>query len=68
MNTTAQPLSDVTVVATVFDSANNAIAASQTVVQELGPQSSAPIIFTWNEPFKEAPARVEILPAAPASI
>jgi hypothetical protein len=68
MNTTAQPLSDVTVVATVFDSANNAIAASQTVVQELGPQSSAPIIFTWNEPFKGTPARVDILPAAPASI
>ena len=68
MNPTAQALSNVTVVATVFNAANNAIAASQTVVQTLAPQSSSPIIFTWNEAFPGAPARVEILPASPSSI
>lgn len=62
-NTTAEPMDDVTVVATVFDPQNNAIAASQTVVEQLPGQSTAPVIFTWNEPFSGVPARVEILPA-----
>ncbi len=66
-NPTAQTLTNVTVVATVFNAANNAIAASQTVVPELAPQSSEPIIFTWNQPFQGTPARVDILPAAPTS-
>ena len=67
-NPTAQTLSNVTVVATVFNAQNNAIAASQTVVQTLAPQSSQPIIFTWNVPFNGTAARVEILPTTPSSL
>jgi len=61
-NATAQTLHNLTVVATVFNSSNNAIAASQTLVPQLPPQGSAPIIFTWNQAFVDTPARVEILP------
>ncbi len=67
-NPSAQTLTDVTVVATVFDAENNAIAASQTVVPEFAAQSTVPVIFTWNEPFPGTPVRVEILPAALTSL
>jgi hypothetical protein len=61
-NTLATPVYNVTVVATVFDAKNNAIAASQTVVATLPPQGSKPISFSWNQPFSAPVARVEILP------
>ncbi|MDR3548069.1 MAG: FxLYD domain-containing protein [Candidatus Pacebacteria bacterium] len=67
-NPTAQPLTNVTVIATVFDSSNNAIAASQTVVPVLPAQGSASVIFTWNQPFASTPAYVEILPAVLTSL
>ena len=61
-NPTAYPLYNETVVVTVFDVNNNAIAASQTVIPLLSAQGSAPVIFTWNQAFPAVPARVEILP------
>jgi hypothetical protein len=61
-NPIATPLYGATVVATVFDPANNAIAASQTYVPEIPAQGTAPVIFTWNEPFNGIASKVEILP------
>ena len=61
-NTLATPLTNVYVVATVFDASGTAIAASRTVVQTLPGQGTAPLIFTWNEPFSAPPARVELVP------
>ncbi len=49
-------------VATVFNEAGNAIAASQTVVPELGAQESVDIVFTWNEPFVESVSRIDVRP------
>jgi hypothetical protein len=63
LNPIAKPLYDVAVVVTVFDPSGNAIAASSTLVPILSAQGSAPIVFTWNVPFTDTPARVEILPA-----
>jgi hypothetical protein len=60
-NPTANTLYGITVVATVFNSANNAIAASQTFITQIPPQSTAPLVFTWNEAFSSKAARVEIL-------
>jgi hypothetical protein len=60
-NPTAYPLYNQTVVVTVFDANNTAIAASQTVIPLLSAQGSAPVIFTWNQAFSAVPARVEIL-------
>jgi hypothetical protein len=62
LNATALPVYDEKVVATVFDAQNNAIGASKTVVPTLPAQGSAPVVFTWNQPFSAIPARVEILP------
>ncbi|MBA3789249.1 hypothetical protein H0X32_02550 [Patescibacteria group bacterium] len=67
-NPTAHILYNISVVATVFDASDNAIAASQTLVPQLPSQGSAPLIFTWNAPFAGTPARVEILPAAPSTL
>jgi hypothetical protein len=62
-NPTGQTIYGETVVATVFDAKNNAIAASQTVIPMLSPEGSASIVFTWNQAFTTTPVRVEILPA-----
>jgi hypothetical protein len=62
-NPIAYPIYNETVVATVFDAQNNAIAASQTVIPILPAQGSAPIVFTWNQAFSAKPVRVEILPS-----
>jgi hypothetical protein len=64
-NPSAHALYNVHVVATVFDANGNAIAASETVLGELPPQGTAPAIFTWNTPFPQTPARVDILPVIP---
>lgn len=61
-NVTAQPIERITVIATVFDAADMAIAASKTIVAELPAQGSAPLVFTWNVPFSGNAARVEIVP------
>jgi hypothetical protein len=65
-NSIAYPLSNVTVAATVFDAAGSAIAASRTLVQTLPGQGTAPLVFTWNEPFSAPPARVELVPLSSA--
>jgi hypothetical protein len=57
---TAEAAYNRTLVATVFDSAGIAIAASQTVVREVGPFGSASAVFTWFEPFPGEAARVDV--------
>ncbi len=68
-NPTAQPLYDVKVVILVFgggiDAANNVLAASQTVVPMIPAQGTAPLTFTWNEPFAGSPVREEVFPLLP---
>ena len=62
-NPSGQTIYNEKVIATVFDAANNAVGASQTVIQTFPAQGSVPVVFTWNQPFPKPPARVEILPA-----
>jgi hypothetical protein len=64
-NPSARPLSDVTVVAVVHDLAGTVIAASQTVVEYVGAESSVPVTFTWNEPFTAAPGKIDIQAVLP---
>ncbi len=58
----------VKVIATVFDAEGNAMAASQTVLPDLAPGATAEAVFTWNEPFAAAVARLDVRPilAVPA--
>ncbi|HYE23335.1 MAG TPA: hypothetical protein VEA92_02705 [Candidatus Paceibacterota bacterium] len=64
-NQTAYPMYDIRPIATVFDTAGNAIAASQTYLPQLGAYGQAHVLFTWNRAFPSPPARVEVLPVLP---
>lgn len=67
-NIGVKPYYDIDVIATVFDSENNAIAASASVI-DIPAGGEAPLVFTWSTPFSLPPARAEILPliALPAT-
>lgn len=62
-NPTAKTIRSLPVVATLFNAEDIVIAASRTVVDVLPPQGSANIVFTWNLPFSDTPARIDIKPA-----
>lgn len=62
VNPLARTIYDTTLVATVFDASGNVMAGSQTIVPNLPSQGTAPMVFTWNAPFPQSVARVEILP------
>lgn len=64
-NPIAYALYDIRPVATVFDGEGNAIAASQTILPQLGSQAEAYALFVWGRPFAEPPARIEVLPVLP---
>jgi hypothetical protein len=62
---TEVPLTDVHVVATVFDASGNVITASATVIPSIPASGQATALFTWNAPFARPPARVDVIPLAP---
>jgi cbb3-type cytochrome oxidase subunit 3 len=67
-NPTVKDLSKVEVTAVVFDSEDNAVAVSKTVVDSLPRRSSVQVVFTWPEAFPANYSRVEIIPlVAPRS-
>lgn len=61
-NESAVPLVERTLVATVFDAEGVAIAASSAVVREIPARGAGTAVFTWNDPFPAAAARVEVRP------
>lgn len=48
------------VVATLFDEEGVVFASSQTVIASLAGRGEADVVFTWNAPFKSAPARIDV--------
>lgn len=69
-NPTATTKYNVKVIIVVLGSSgqsNNVIAASQTIIPSIFPQSKIPVTFTWNTPFSGTPVREEILPIVPFS-
>ena len=64
-NDDVRSLSDIEVVAVVFGLDGNAIGASQTIIPSIGPDSDAPIFFTWPEPFSGQVGRIDIIPRIP---
>lgn len=50
------------VVAILYDTKGNAVAASRTIVDYLDKQSSVPVVFTWPAPFNAMIAEKEIVP------
>ncbi|HWU24521.1 MAG TPA: hypothetical protein VN086_02095 [Candidatus Paceibacterota bacterium] len=61
-NPIAYPEHNVPFIVTVFANDGTVIAASQTVVPLIPAQGNAQAVFTWNEPFVEPYARIEIVP------
>ncbi|HWP61322.1 MAG TPA: hypothetical protein VN495_01850 [Candidatus Paceibacterota bacterium] len=68
-NSSFTALSNIKFIAVVFDPQGNAIAASQTALDSLAPNSPQQITFTWPAAFSGVVGRVDItalLPPAPA--
>ena len=61
LNQSLQNVANLEAVAIVYDSDDNAIAASRTIVQNLAAGVSAPLVFTWPAPFSSQAVRKEIL-------
>ena len=61
-NTAVAEARDVEFVATVFDTAGNALASSRTVIPLMAPGERIPLVFTWPDPFARTVGRVDILP------
>ncbi|MEO6536104.1 MAG: FxLYD domain-containing protein [Candidatus Paceibacterota bacterium] len=66
VNQTAKPVYNTVVTVTVFGADGEALAASQTIVPTLPAQGTAPMIFTWNEPFAAPVVRVDVVPTQSA--
>lgn len=56
---------NLTIFAVVFDTAGNAIGASQTIVDRLAGNETRDIVFTWAQPFDRQVGRVDIIPSIP---
>lgn len=61
-NTSVADLTDLLLVAVIFDPAGNAFASSQTAIARLSAGESRKITFTWPEPFLITVGRIDILP------
>jgi hypothetical protein len=55
-------LNNTSVAAILYDANDNAVNVSQTLVQVLSPNASAPIFFTWPRPLTAPVVRYEIAP------
>ena len=55
-------LNDLTVAAILYDDSGNAVAASKTLIESIGPKENQSLLFSWNSPFEKEPVRIEIIP------
>lgn len=61
-NASVSPVFDITLIATIFDTAGNAYAASATRISRLSPDEYQQIVFTWPDPFPSAVGRIDVIP------
>jgi len=61
-NNNLTSLSNIILVAVLFDDKDNAIATSRTLIENLNPGEDKTIAFTWPRPFKQKVARIDIIP------
>ncbi len=64
-NTGVADLRDVGFIATVFDTAGNAFASSETVVPLLEDGERKELVFTWPDPFTYLPGRTDVVVVLP---
>ena len=65
VNKTIDTYRNIEVVALIYDTDGNAIAASRTIVDVLYGNSEAPLIFTWPNGFTANTSKIEIIPKLP---
>lgn len=53
---------NVRVVATIFDTAGQAMAASETVLSRIAGGATENVVFTWNTPFQFEAGRIDVVP------
>lgn len=61
-NKSRDPIFGVDATAIVYDVSGNAIMFSKTIIEEIGPNSTKNLIFTWPSSFLNTVSRVEIIP------
>jgi hypothetical protein len=61
-NQSRVPLVNLEVIAVLYGENDNAVSVSKTVIDFLGPDSSAEVYFTWRSSFPEKVVRTEIMP------
>lgn len=61
-NTTFATFYNIPVVVIIYDTNGNAIATSQTVIDQIDSEETISVYFTWPDPFDGVPARREIIP------
>lgn len=61
-NTTFATFRNVPLLVLLYNEAGNVVAASQTVIDEIGPEGETREFFTWREPFSEPVVRREVIP------
>lgn len=55
-------INNIEVVAVLYDSDDNAIASSETIIDSIAKESTSEAIFTWPSPFGTSIARIEVYP------
>jgi hypothetical protein len=65
VNKTIDTYRNIEVVAIIYDTDGNALAASRTVVDVLYGNSESPLVFTWPHGFKVNTSKIEIIPKLP---
>ena len=64
-NGSTATLTNVRTVVLIRNTNKDVIAASQTIVPVIRPQSTASAVFTWNSAFSDIPASIEVVPIIP---
>ncbi|MCR4311284.1 MAG: FxLYD domain-containing protein, partial [Candidatus Taylorbacteria bacterium] len=61
VNKSEKTVYNVEVVVVLYDSADNAIATSRTVVDRIERGESTPLVFTWSDELTLSPSRIELI-------
>lgn len=54
-------VSNIEVVAVIYNAEGNSMAASRTLIDSLNPGAETQIIFTWREPFEAPPVKIDLV-------
>ena len=64
VNNSVVDLTNISFTAVIFDPAGNAFAGSGTILPQLNAGDTAPVVFTWPDPFNIQTGRIDIIPIA----